>query len=236
MNLKLLLCLMTICILSLFSCNSNNDEMEDFIHEDSNPISFTNPVVGQNSFYRGLYQNLRENGQESTYTSINDTLSVWVEKDLGGDKYLFLEALTEGSENHEFVISDTIGYVVDLSDPDVLQLGRIDDDPFVNSYSQLFDDVERSFSLLKLTEHEATINGYDIELPFDNELGYLPGYTENYELLGNTYVHLNVIINNEAMAFDGNGITILYSAENGVVQSLVYNGFSGIGIGWELLK
>lgn len=235
MNSKLLMCLIAICFLGLFACDSNTDSLEDIINETSHSISFANPVVGQTSFYRGVYRNLHENGQESTYAPVNDTLVVWIAEDLGSNKYLFLETFTEGSENDEIAHRDTIGYVVDLSDPDVLQLRQIEDDPFISSYSYLFDSADRSFSLLRLTENEATINGYDISLPFDNEIGYLPGYTENYELLGNTYEHLNVFINEEDMAFDGNGITLLYSAKNGIVQAFVYNGFSGIGIGWELL-
>ena len=61
------------------------------------------------------------------------------------------------------------------------------------------------------------------------------GYTENYTLFGKTYGFLNVIVENSAMALDGNGETYVFSKPCGIVRSSTYSWWTQEGYGWDLL-
>lgn len=61
------------------------------------------------------------------------------------------------------------------------------------------------------------------------------GYDTGYELFGETYPLLNVLIENSPMAYDGNGETYVYSPKNGLVRFSTYSWWTSTGYGWDLL-
>lgn len=61
------------------------------------------------------------------------------------------------------------------------------------------------------------------------------GYTKNYSLFGRTYSYLNVIVENSAMASDGNGETYIFSKPFGIVRSSTYSAWTSQGYGWDLI-
>lgn len=201
----------------------------------NNNIRFDELEVGQTSYYLGIKQNQRAMPPQNDYMESGDTLKVWVAEEVSENVFIFMEMMTPGSPNAAASPWDTLTYVVDLTIADTLQLTKFDDSNF-DHFNYLFDRTGRNFPLKRMLLTEASIEGrYVIETDFEDGVGQLPGYTQDFQLHGVEYRHLNVIIDNSDMAFDGNGVTLLYSAEDGVVLSLVYNGFSGLGTGWELI-
>jgi hypothetical protein len=61
------------------------------------------------------------------------------------------------------------------------------------------------------------------------------GYAEDYTLFGKTYDRLNVIVENSAMAWDGNGMTYAFSKGTGIVRFSTYGWWTQSGYGWDLL-
>jgi len=58
----------------------------------------------------------------------------------------------------------------------------------------------------------------------------------NYELFNKNYDHLNILIDNAALAGDASGKTTVYSKQHGIVKTSNYFTFPHIGIGWDRLE
>ena len=202
-------------------------------------IRFDSMAVGQISKYIGLTG-------EDYYTSNNDNYQYV-------DDTLVLEIVAQDANG--FLVAESLHYVGDIypwigEHPDSVYhyYLEVKDDTLkakkVPSPSQWPYPDSRIFSfrtamndgglpLAQITSPKVDILGWK------TSLGYCEcrreAYTEDYTLFGVDYPPLNVIVENSAMAFDGNGETYVYSKETGVVRFSTYGWWTQSGYGWDLL-
>lgn len=69
----------------------------------------------------------------------------------------------------------------------------------------------------------------------DKTLGNQTGYVDDYQHLGYTFGRVNVYQNNGPMAYDGQGKTMAFSDEFGIVRWTLYGGWTLAGHGWDLI-
>lgn len=199
---------------------------------NSNPIRFDNIQVGQTSQYIGVIGNDRSTGN-LTYT--DDTLYVSV----------------IGQSSNGFLVAETfhwIAFVNEWVQPekdsvflyyirvqnDTLQVESTNAAPVL---SRIFTpNVEKNgLPLAQLTGAVANLSGWTSDLPFCTcRQG---GFAANQTLLGQSYLSLNILADNTAMANAGGlGETYAYSRENGIVRAAQYkDGSSQDGFAWDLL-
>lgn len=61
-------------------------------------------------------------------------------------------------------------------------------------------------------------------------------HAQDTEIRGEVYDYLQLAVNNGAFAFDGDGMTIVYSRELGLVRTFSVSAWTGMTYGWDLLE
>ncbi len=199
-----------------------------------NPIRFDALAIGQVSHYLCL------NGHQyhpaivnSPFEYTDDTLRLEiVAKDANG--YKVAETLRYVGAVNDWIDSQmdsTYYYYLRVSD-DTLRFIPIGS-PHVRSRIVAFHAGRLGLPLQKIESPQVDIK--DWRTTFPSGADRWEGYTENYTLFGKTYDHLNVIVENSSMAFDGNGETYVFSKNHGIVRSSTYSWWTQSGYGWDLL-
>ena len=197
------------------------------------PIRFDSLEIGQRSRYIALLgEDYGSNNENFAYTTDTLRLTV-VAQDANG-----------------FLIEESFKYVGSVSN-----WFDYEKDSIFRYYVKVVDDTLR-FKQVGASYWRSRIIGYyggrdglpmaDISSPkiditgWRTNLGYCEcrqvGYAEDYSLFGKTYPKLNVLVDNAAMAFDGNGETYVYSKTIGIVRFSTYSWWTRSGYGWDLLN
>lgn len=169
------------------------------------------------------------------YTFTGDTLNVEV-CGLKDGKYVVSEKITEGSTMfHEE--NDYYYYYPDSVFTNFWQVRNDSliitqkDDPFFSSHILL--GQTNSLNLLEFQDNLVEMNGWKTTYPYIES--YVEAHVIDGEISGITYPFLNVLINNIAMAVDGDGLTYIYNRDDGIVSSSRYSWWTSTGVGWELI-
>ncbi len=228
-----------IFLVGMFSCQKNSDSNPQSADKNASfRIKFDRPAIGQKTRYilfRGA--NYRD-ANNLNFEYLKDTLELEI---VGKDSALgwnIREKLTAGSvslhgeSNVAYPDSEfkyffkSEGYIFLLNSRDERISSRI-----------FFLEKESNYPYLTLLDYqspEVDMKGWKTSLPYAEN--YRTAYTKNYNLLGITYPHLNVVINNTGMQTQsGLGNTHIYSSANGLVRSTQYNRYTQQGYGWDLI-
>jgi hypothetical protein len=103
-------------------------------------------------------------------------------------------------------------------------------------YSHLFIDGFKTIELplYKFNGEEVEITSWKTDKGFSESNSDF--FVTNFKLFDITYPHLNVVVRDEPMAYDGNGNTYIYSKEAGFVRAVTYSAWTGKGLGWDRVK
>ena len=220
----------------LYACKK--DDAPDVLRPQATTpgqIRFDALAIGQVSHYLGL------NGHhyhpaivDSPFEYTDDTLRLEiVAQDANG--YKVAETLHYVGEVNTWIdgslMDSTFYYYLRVSN-DTLHFTPIGS-PYV--FSRIFrNPVSRNgLPLGKIESPKVEIK--DWRSTFPSWAKRWEGYTENYTLFGKTYDHLNVIVENTAMAVDGPGETYVFSKPYGIVRFSEYGGWPQAGYGWDLI-
>lgn len=199
----------------------------------NNHIRFDALEVGQTAQYIGL------NGsayffENMSFEYSDDTLRLEiVDKDAKG--YKVAESLHYVGYVHPWlnVWRDNVFYYYLLVSNDTLRVSPVNSGEYL--YSRIFAHQisQTGLPLAKITSPEVEILGWKTSFPKCE--CRQQGFAENYNLFGQTYSQLNVIVENTAMAWDWNGETYVFAKPHGIVRFSTYTPWTGEGYGWDLL-
>jgi len=99
---------------------------------------------------------------------------------------------------------------------------------FINAYKSI------KFPLEKFNGEEIEITSWKTDRAFSDSNSEF--FVRNFELLNNSYNHLNVLVVDGPMAVDANGNTYIYNDEALFVRVVTYSAWTGRGIGWDRLN
>lgn len=225
-------------VVNIFSCSKEapNTFKEDILLSlPAAPIGLDDLAIGDEFNYILFKAESYQDPNNTNFEYTGDTLNVEVCGFRDG-KFVVSESFTSGSS----IFNSTQDYYFGEQDSvytnywhirnDSLIIEQKDDPEFL---SHLLKWNLMSLNLQEFTENEVDMNGWKIDHPF---------WESNFEshvidgvIGGNSYPYLNVLTLNAAMAGDGDGFTIIYHRDNGVVSSSSYSAWTGQGQGWELL-
>lgn len=227
-------------VVTIFSCSKETPKMykEDLLLSlptgSAAVISLDDLEIGDEFNYI-LFK--AESYFDPTNTNIEytgDTLNVEVCGFRDG-KFVVSESFTPGSS----IFNSTQDYFYGEQDSvytnywhirnDSLIIEQKDDPQFI---SHLFIWNPISLNLQEFTENEVEMNGWKIDHPFSE--ANFESYVIDGEIGGLSYPYLNVLTNNAAMASDGDGYTVIYHRDHGIVSSSSYSAWTSQGVGWEL--
>jgi len=223
---------LAIASIALFSfCKKDNSCSEP--QPVSNQIRFDALAVGQVSHYISLSGEEYYSNEFDNFQYLDDTLRLEiVGKDANG--YKVKESLHYVGDTHESLgwDKDSVFYYHLRISADTLRVL-----PIGASYlrSRIFTHElsQQGLPLKKITSPKVEILGWKTSLNYCE--CRQQGYAENYTLFGKTYDRLNVIVENSAMAWDGNGMTYAFSKGTGIVRFSTYGWWTQSGYGWDLL-
>lgn len=231
---NLLTLLVSVPFLVLHSCKKDEAKGCDELEESSGRIRFDSMAVGQKSKYLGLLgEEYFANNNIFRYTT--DTL-IWEVVGHDANGYLIRESMKYVGPEPE---SPWYAYTKDLVfefylnfDNDTLRVTEPGKD-FLSSRLTGYRTDDWRLPLNDFNGDYLQVEGWK------TSLGYCScrreAYTTDYEQLGAAYPRLNVLVDNRAMAFDGNGETFVYSKRYGIVRITLYSPWTQRGEAWNLL-
>jgi hypothetical protein len=198
------------------------------------PIRFDRPEIGQRSRYSVLIGHDYFSASPSPFEYVDGVLvAEIVDHDASG--FRVREAFAAPSEVDPRVrdMLDSTGvyeYYLGVQD-NTLRVLPTDGE----LRSRLFPASRAApqLPLADVTDPVVAIFGWKTTLP--NQGDYLEAAIRDGEILGATYPHLNVVIDNTAVPVDGPGTTWLYDATHGVVRSTHYSWWTQNGTGFDLM-
>ena len=216
---------------SLSACKK--DSPLDVPEPASKNIRFDLPAVGQVSRYLGLAGEDYYTNNYDHFEYSDDTLRLEiVAKDNNG--YKVAETLHYVDVVHSWLDWDkdsTYYYYLRVTN-DTLKVIPIGE-TYLRSRIFAYNLSQQGLPLKKIESPEVEILGW--KTSFNYCECRQTGYAENYSLFGKTYDRLNVIVENSAMALDGNGETYVFSKPFGIVRFSTYGWWTQSGYGWDLL-
>lgn len=231
----LTLALVLSCLL-VSSCKK--EPIEPIVIQNPNGnISLTNPKIGQQSRYILFRGEDIKDDENFAYEYLPDTLAVEiVAEDENG--YMVKEFLTAGSrslngENNVAFADSTWYYYIYVDQGDqslkVKQRGNY----YRTRLFFLYDENERGLSIQQIASPSTEIMGWKTTLPFTKEL--VSARVTDFDMFGQKYESLNVVIDNRPMHEGLPGSTHVFSLEHGLIRSAEYSDFDGKGYGWDVL-
>ncbi len=219
---------LALILLTALSCSQEMSpaEGDETAAAAANPVSFANLQVGQASTY---VRQANTRGSQ-TYEPTGDTLTLRVVEKNADGSFTLEENLRAASEEYQQATQQQ-RYQVEVRNDSLFLTGG----DMTGSY--LFDRLGQTLPLRELAENRVQALDFEVQLPQDSISGvFAPGFMREARVQDKIYEHLNVVKDISAMAFDGNGTAFFYSAEDGLVQSIIYNGMSGTGSRWQLVS
>lgn len=235
--MKNLIILIGFCFL-IASCNKTEPDVFQENFANTTPIS----ILGLDDLQVGdefryelfLGENYWDN-DNLNYELKPDTLVLEVCGISTEGKYVISEQFTDNSamlNSEEFYYpynnADSVFTNYWVIENDTLKLEEKNHDGVI---SHLFLFSTPDLDLQEFTENETEIFGWKVIEPAGE-------FSENYfvtngEIGQNVYPHINVTIDNYAMAADGPGFMYLYNKEDGILRTSTYSAWTGQAVGWE---
>ena len=227
--------LLAVCLL-VSSCKKEPIEPAVLVNPNGN-ISLTNPKIGQQSRYVLFRGEDIKDDENFAYEYLADTLAVEiVAEDENG--YMVKEFLTSGSrslngENNVAFADSTWYYYIYVDQEDrslkVKQRGNY----YRTRLFFLYNENERGLSTQQIASPSTEIIGWKTTMPFEKEL--VSARVTGFDMFGQDYESLNVVIDNRPMHDGLPGSTHVFSLEDGLIRSAEYSDFDGKGYGWDVL-
>lgn len=205
-----------------------------------NRIRFDSLEVGQTNKYVRLTGENYYDSSVTNFTYHTDTLVLEIIANTQ-DGFLVEEYLTEGSialsedslagASGIYSPQNVYQYLMQVTN-DSLYLAPYSE-TYVASHFWGYQIPYNGISLAPITETEVDIEGW--KTSFDYCECYNEGYTQDWNLFGVLYGYLNVIVDDIPMQLDGEGETIVYGKEVGVVRITSAGWWTQSGSGWDLL-
>ncbi|MCB0525310.1 MAG: hypothetical protein H6576_09710 [Lewinellaceae bacterium] len=199
----------------------------------SDPIRFDSLKVGQKSRYVGLTGEAYINDSHDIFSYQEDTLTLEITaEDVKG--FLVTESLVYAADPSVWIKNgkDLIyQYYLNVIN-DTLRIIPASD-IYVKSRMFQYNITKQGLPLRNVSSLLLNITGWKTSAPYCECRRF--ALASNYNLFGMEYPNLNVLIENSAMALDGNGETYAYSAEYGIVKASTYSWWTQDGYGWDLL-
>jgi len=228
---KQLLLLLLLVVIALNSCKKDCPEIPDPTTGDG--LRFDNLAVGQTARYIGLLG-------ENYYTPSTGDFAYT-------DDTLLLKIVAQDANG--FQVAESLHYVGDVDDwmaqekdstyfyylkvqNDTIRVQPIGSD-FLHSRIFTYGVSQSGLPLKKITSQQVSISGW--KTSFNYCECRQEGYAVGYELFGQTYDYLNVIVENSFMAVDGPGETYVFSKNHGIVRFSEYGWWTQAGYGWDLI-
>lgn len=222
----------TLLIAILILMASCNKDATITTHEAGAVVRLDQMEVGQKSRYVALSGEKYYSGEDQ-YHYTHDTLELEIiAKDDNG--FLVEERLIYSGELGtwlDYKKEEAIQYYLTLKN-DTLKI-HYPGTP--NLYSRIFgfQIIRQGLPMAPFGNNKMEIKGWKTNQGYIESR--LSGYVEDYSLFGQKYDRLNVLIENSAMALDGNGETYVYNASKGLVRFSTYSWWTSDGYGWDLL-
>lgn len=228
---KQLLLLLLLAVIALNSCKKDCPELPAPITGDG--IRFDHLAVGQTARYLGLLGENYYLPSTDDFAYANDTLLLKiVAQDVNGFKVA--ESLHYVGDVDDWMAQekDSIYFYYLKVETDTLKV-KPASGIYLNSRLFTYWAQERGIPLNKITKEQVSIAGW--KTSFNYCECRQEGYAVDYELFGQTYEYLNVIVENSFMAVDGPGETYVFSKNYGIVRFSEYGWWTQAGYGWDLL-
>jgi hypothetical protein len=225
------LCTATFLLLLFSNCKHECD-LPDPIPEKGH-LQFDQMEIGQKSRYIGLDGKNYDSIDNTNFAYNDDTLQLEIiDQDTNG--FLIEETL-----KYQGSVSNFLGYQKDsiyqyylkLTN-DTLRILPIEGD-YVKSRIFEYQISQTGLPMADYPGPKIEISGWKTSFHYCECLR--TAFVEAYNLFGQNYPRLNVIVQNSPMAYDGSGQTYVYSKGNGIVRFSTYSWWSQSGIGWDLL-
>lgn len=245
-NLLTIAYLFAICIL-ITGCNRNSDDSGLGLGEmgEANTsflFDFENLEIGQTFQFTLLSgEKYWDNDEKDIFSYTGDTLEIEL-MDQFDNTYVFEERILPGSamfsteESDYWMGRDSVYTHQWVVENDSLKIEPNDSDWFRGHlfFGGNFWEGGVFIPLQDFTTAETSIEGWKTSEDYcecDMDM-----YIEDYNLGGIQYDRLNVAVRNAPMQTDGNGSTYVYNNKDGIVRSINYSWWTGIGFGWDRIK
>ncbi|MCC7246443.1 MAG: hypothetical protein IT269_12240 [Saprospiraceae bacterium] len=218
----------------LTACNKKDHSLDDPQPNNSGPIRFDHPFVGQQSKYLLLTgEDYYQPAAPNDFIYQSDTLQLTiVAQDVNG--YIIEEKLLYNGSVTPWLASDkdSIYHYAMKIENDSVKIKKLSGNYF---RSRIFGYHPNYYGLplQSFTNQKTEIIGWKTDFSYCE--CYRTAYTENYTQFGINYNRLNVLIQNSPMQLDGPGETFVYEKQYGIVRASTYSWWTQSGIGWDLL-
>ncbi len=220
-----------------FSCSKETPEPIQMSIENtvSPAVGFDDLEVGDEFNYVYFLGESYYDTDNSNYQFTRDTLNFEVCGFKDG-KFVVQEKITPASA----ILNEEVDYWLPQADSVFTYLMYVRNDSLITEQykdmtfqSHLFNSEPRNLTLRPYVESDYDILGWKTTFPYHEDLKEIQ--INNADISGNIYPSLNVLMNNIAMAADGDGLSYFYSKEDGIVRTSRYSWWTSQGVGWELL-
>jgi hypothetical protein len=241
---KIFFILLTVSLIHIyiFACFQKKNPLDSDVNIQGS--IFSNLNVGKISYYVKFEGEDYHDPNNINFHYIKDTLRVEIiNKDERG--FLIDAKYTDGStifekikngelDSSRYLPLTSCNFYADIKD-DSLMIICLPDTEYVNSIllGRIYSASPYKLSLKPIEKNKVEIRGWKTSFPYCE--CYNEGYTVNFRLLDNFYTRLNVIVDDKPMSRDGNGETIIYSKEAGIVRHYYTSWWINNGFGWDLL-
>jgi hypothetical protein len=196
-------------------------------------IHFDDLQVGQSSKYLCL-KGFGYGYIGSSFSYLDDTLELKLVAE-NSNGFLVQEKLFYNGEvapAFNYYKDSTLQYYIQVFN-DTLRFKPVGPSPYLRSMIFEFFISRQGLPIKNFTQPQLKMRSWHTSLP--GVAARKTGYIENYPLFGVNYPHLNVVIENTAMALDGNGETMMYHYHDGIIRASTYSSWTSSGYGWDLL-
>jgi hypothetical protein len=217
--------------IALFCCKKENPPSEP--QAATTRIRFDALAVGQISRFLALSGEMYFSDKD-IFVHMDDTLRLEIIEKDAVKGFKVAETLQYNGDVHEWMNSDkdaTFYYYLRVEN-DTLRITP-HNSSYINSRIFTYKMAAQGLPLKKYDALQTNLTGWKTELDYCE--CRREAYTLNYTLFNKTYDHLNVLLENSPMAWDGNGMTYAYSKAAGIVRFSTYSWWTQTGIGWDYL-
>ena len=212
-------------ILFLFFINAN------IFAQDQ--ISLINPQVGQQNCYLHFHGTdyCSTDGFENI-TYYNDTLILTIDSVLTTGDFIVSEALSGGSDGTIWSLTTADDNVLHTFHFENDSLSILSDPTTTSLWSWLGSYSLDPIDLNDYSENQTFIKGWKTG---NSCTPNSSGFAIDQNILGKSYNHLNIQIDDSAFDFDGEGYTYIYSLEHGIIAYSSVSPWTMYGVGWHLI-
>lgn len=233
MKKAIILIFVTSLLLSCDALIDNLDGSNSKNISNSNPVSFSNPEVGQSTIYVGLYIENYSN-EHMSCSEYSDTLKIEV-VDFNANAIELRQIFIYNNmilKSSDFNAYDTTYFTIELFNDSIKAIYPVPIIAQVIVAPNLF--LWYNPSIPQETTNPATFTGGCLpKIPQQLKAEYL---LSNLVIEDKTYSNISLFVNNTDMQVDGPGYTFIYSMKDGLIASYITNPWTDTGSGWKRIN